>query len=242
MNDQKAKELLDKIIAQIFGFANPFSLEQFKSKYAFDVRLPAEVSDSVTGEPTWASSTNPLKFMMMKNAYSRGDFLKDDNFTNYEDWTLKKRPLNTIEDVLNTWEIVNYTATERELDSINVYRSDNVSESENVYHSMDVIKSKNVIFCDGAIGCENVVATQRSNTVNYSARVEDCSIVNDSFSVSWSGKINKSMFIHDCYDMYESLFCSHLKSRKFCIANIQFEEKEYYKIKEMIVRWILTTD
>jgi hypothetical protein len=39
----------------------------------------------------------------------------------------------------------------------------------------------------------------------------------------------------------DCLFCSHLSGKRFCIANMQFEEEEYYKIKEQVVRWVLTT-
>lgn len=239
MTEEKAKEILDNIIQQIFGYMNPLSLEQFKTKYAFDLRLPTQVNDSLTGEPTWAQSTNPLKYITMANSWKRGELIKSDSFINDQDWMLKKRPLNNIEDVLRAWEEVNYTTSDREMDSMNIAKSDNVVESENVFHSMDIIKSKNVIFSDGAIGCENVAAVQRSNTLNYCARVEDSTVCSNSFSVSWSGNIDKSMFIHDGFDLYECLFCSHIKSKKFCIANIQLEEDEYYKLKKEIIEWIL---
>lgn len=40
--------------------------------------------------------------------------------------------------------------------------------------------------------------------------------------------------------MFECMFCSHITNKKFCIANMQFEEAEYRKIKDMVVRWMLT--
>lgn len=40
MDSKIAQATLDKIIGQIFGYQNPFTLEQFQAKYAFDVRLP----------------------------------------------------------------------------------------------------------------------------------------------------------------------------------------------------------
>ncbi len=43
MDATKAKEIADKIVGQIFGFQNPYSLEQFINKFAFDVRLPQQV-------------------------------------------------------------------------------------------------------------------------------------------------------------------------------------------------------
>lgn len=230
MTEAQAKQILDKIITQVFGFQNPMSLAEFKQKYAFDLRLPVEVNDALTGEKTWVQSANPTKFMTLDNTLQR------------EDWMLEKRPLKNIDDILRVWEEINYTTTERQIDSINIGQSDNVNGSENVFHSLDVHQSKNVIFSDGAIGCEYVAAVQRSNTTNYSVRVEDSTNCSGSFSVSWSGKIVNSMFIHDCFDLYECLFCSHIRSKKFCIANIQFEEAEYYKLKELVSRWTLQSD
>ncbi len=231
MTEDKAKQILDKIIEQIFGYANPLSLQDFKRKYAFDLRLPIQVNDAETGEPTWTQSVNPTKFMTLDNTFSRVD-----------SWEQPKQELKNIQDVLKAWEKINYVTTERQIDSLNILESDNVNQSENVYHSMDVHNSKNVIFSDGAIGCEFVAAIQRSNTTNYSARVEDSTNCSNSFSVSWSGKIVNSMFIHDSFDMYECLFCSHMRSKKFCIANMQFEEAEYFKLKEEIVKWVLSSE
>jgi len=31
-----------------------------------------------------------------------------------------------------------------------------------------------------------------------------------------------------------------MSGKQFCIANMQFEEAEYRKLKDIIVRWILT--
>lgn len=229
--DAAAKQILDKVIGQIFGYQNPYTLDQFRSKLAFDVRLPVQVSDSTDGTPTWASSVNPTKFITMANARKRVEV---------DDFMPKKRPLNTIEDMLKAWEEVNFTSTERQLDSTNVGGSDCVYSSEHVYFSQDINRSKNIVFGDGVVDCEYVVASQRSNTSTYCARLEDSKECSNSFSVSWSAKVANSMFIHDCYDVYECMFCSHISSKKFCIANMQFEEEEYKRLKQLVLQWVLT--
>ena len=230
MTPQVAKEILDKIMGQIFGFQNPYSLEQFMQKYAFDIRLPVQVNDSTTGEPTWAQSANPTRFITMNNAHTKlGDGMRP------------PRPLGSIQDILGAWNEINLTATERQIESLNVGESDNIYNSENVYRSQDISRCKQVLFSDGIMDCEYIASGQRSQTSSFCARLEDSKECSNSFSVSWSGKVVNSMFIHDCYDMYESLFCSHVTSKKFCVANMQYEEAEYRKIKEMVVRWILTS-
>ena len=49
-----------------------------------------------------------------------------------------------------------------------------------------------------------------------------------------------SLFIQDCFDLYECLFCAHIVHQKFCIANMQFEEAEYFAIKAQVIEWILS--
>lgn len=229
MNQATAKQILDKIVGQVFGYKNPLSLEQFMQKYAFDIRLPQKVNDSTTGEETWTQSVNPSKFISIKNAWDR------------EDWSNKPgEKVTSIQQILAAWNEINFTATDRHLDSENVAESDNVYSSTNIYRSVDVRRSKNVLFSDGATDCEYVVASQRSNTSNYCIRLDDSVDCSNSFSVVWSKKIVNSFFIEDCGDLYECMFCSHITNKKFCIANMQFEEAEYLKLKEQVVRWILT--
>lgn len=231
MNETKAKEIVDKVIGQIFGFQNPLSLDQVYQKFAFDIRLPQQVYDATTNKATWAQSSNPTKFITMQNAWDRGD---------NNEWEKPKRPLNSLQDVLAAWSEINFTATERQIDSENVAMSDNTYFSENVYRSLDSIRSKNIVFSDGSIDSEFLVANQRSQTSSFCLRLEDSNTCSNSFSVSWSGKITNSFFIHDCKDMQDSMFCSHITGRRFCIANMQFSEEEYNKIKQLVIRWILT--
>jgi len=231
MTAHETKATLDKIIGQIFGYQNPLSLEQFIQKYAFDVRLPSEVYDSTSGEKTWASSTNPTKFMTLNNTRKRAEV---------DDFMLPQRPLNGLPDILAAWNETNYTSTERQIESINVHESDCIYNCENVYRSQDCNGSKNVILCDSVHNSESVVAIQRSKNLAYCIRVEDSQNISNSFSVSWSNKVSNSFFINDCFDVTDSMFCSHIAGKRFCIANMQYEEAEYNKLKDLVARWILT--
>jgi len=234
MNDKLAQEILDKIVGQIFGYKNPYTLEEFRQKFLFDVRLPSEVNDSITGENTWAQSVNPTKFIMMANSH-------DQDKIPFADFIPPARKMDSIEDILAAWNEINYTVTERYVDSLNVAECDNVYESENVFRSQDIHYSKNIIFSDGARRSEFVAGSQRSNAMSYSIKVEDSTNITNSFSVSWCGNITNSMFIHDASDLFECIFCSHMRGKKYCIANIQLEEAEYFRLKKMIITWILNT-
>jgi len=233
MTSQEAKQVLDKIVGQVFGYRNPYTLEQFQQKYAFDVRLPSEVYDSTTGEKTWAASTNPTKFMTLTNTRK---------FFETNEGMLAKRDLPDIQSILSAWNETNYTSTERMFESLNVHESDCIYNCENIYRCQDVNASKNMVFCDGMQpgGNEFMAASQRSRNSTYGIRIDDSQNISNSFSVSWSNKVSHSLFMNDCFDVTDSMFCSHIGGKQFCIANMQFEEAEYRKLRDIVVRWILT--
>lgn len=232
MNSQQAKEILDRVVGSVFGYQNPLSLEQAMQKFAFDLRLPQQVYDAKTNEPTWASSLNPSAFVTVETA--RKLSAETDNMQ-------PKTALNSVEDIVTAWSRVNYTTAERYIDSINVSESDLIYNSENIYRSVDLRNSKNVIFTESGNDLEYVVAGSRSTTSTYCIRVEDSQLCSNSFNVIWSSKVTNSLFVQDCYDIMDCMFCSNIAGKRFCIANMQFSEDEYNEIKKKVIYWALTS-
>jgi hypothetical protein len=236
MTHTEAKALLDKIVGQVFGFQNPLTMEQFMTKFTFDVRLPQPVTDAIDGTTTWAGSTNPVRYVKIKNARK----MVIAGASEGTDYIRPKRPLNSIEDVMAAWNEINLTTTERQNDSLNVSESDNVNKSENIFRSQDVQRSKNVLLSDGIYDSEFIAASQRSVNSSFCIRVEDSGECSNSFAISWSGNITNCFFMHDTGDMEDSMFCTNVKGRRFCIANMQYTEEEYRRVREIVARWILT--
>lgn len=232
MNADEAKKILDKIVGQVFGFQNPLSLEQAMSKFAFDLKLPQQVYDSTDGSPTWAASTNPTRFVKMENARN--------NEASESEGLYAKQPINNLQELLDKWNAINYTTTEREIDTLNVAESDDVIRSENVYRSAGIQRSKNILFSEDVHDSEFIVGGQRAGSNNFCIRIQDSGECSNSFEVSWSTRITNCMFIHDAADMQDSMFCTNIKGKRFCIANMQFTEEEYTKLRAEVVRWILT--
>lgn len=231
MDEAEAKELVDKIMGQVFGFQNPLTLDQVMQKFAFDIRLPQQVFDMVSNQPTWAQSTGAPKFMTFQSMLDAPD----------GNWLRPKRPLNGIEDMLAAWSEINEMATERQLDSLNVGQSDNIYSSENIFRSMDIHDSKNIVFSDGVMdGCEYVLASQRAQASTFCIRLEDSSKCSNSFNVQWSNSISNSLFISNATKLQDCMFCSNINSQQYMIANMQFTKEEYMQYREMVVRWILT--
>jgi hypothetical protein len=229
MNDEKAKQIIDEIIGQIFGFQNPFSLEQFAAKFAFDIRQTVEVFDYKTGESTWAQNSKSNKYVKFANLSSSDD-----------DSMIPKEAVNSIDDIVRIWQKTNVTAAERYLNCVDVAKSDAVYGCQNIYRCIDVHDSKNLVFSETSLNNEFSAAIQRSNNCVYSLRVDDSKQVSKSFQVSWSGNVSNCFFIKDSTNMSDCMFCSGVQNKRFCIANMQFEEAEYRKWEAVVKRWILS--
>ena len=63
MNDKQASQVVKNIFNQVFNKEIKYTLEQIREKFAFDVKLPQKVTDSLTKKTTWAISINPNKFI-----------------------------------------------------------------------------------------------------------------------------------------------------------------------------------
>lgn len=232
MKDEKALEIVNKIFKNVFNKKNNFNLEEILEKFAFDVKLPKQVTDSTTNEVTWTDSINNSKFITLSNME------KQDKNTG---WMLEKREINNLSELIEIWNSINLTTTERVYDSINVLKSDTIYRCENIYRSTDCSDSKNLVYCDSCGNSEYLLASQRSGTCNFCIRTDDSKNCSNSYNVICSNKISNSLFIQDCFNLYECIFCCHIANKRFCIANMQFEEDEYYEIKEAIINWILNS-
>lgn len=227
MNEKQALEIINQTVLGIFEKKNPFSLQRFLEKFAFDIKLPVRVYDSTTGEETWAESMNSTRFITFKNEEAR------------ETWMLPKRKVESIDDIIEIWRETNYTTTERNFGSIEVGQSDTIYESERVWRSGNCSRCKNIAFCDGCHNSEYVLASQRSSNLTYCLRVDDSDNCSNSYNVICSNKISNSFFIQDANTLHECMFCSHIANKRYCIANMQFEKDEYFEIKRAVVDWIL---
>lgn len=232
MSEKMALEVVNKIFNNVFNENNKFTLEEILAKFAFDIKLPKRVYDSTTNEETWADSINSGRYITLNNMEKKDS----DN-----GWMLEKRDINNLEDIVELWNSINLTTTERVYDSINVSKSDTIYNSENIYHSSDCSRSKNLVFCESCGSSEYMLASQRTGSSNFCIRTDDSKNCSNSYNVICSNKIINSLFIQDCFDLYECMFCSHIASKKYCIANMQFEKEEYYEIKKVIINWILNS-
>ena len=230
MNNQKAKEISDYIFQDVFNRENAYSLIELKKKFAFDIPMANKVKCALSGENTWSFSAESEIVASQKAVADR--FKKDE-------WIRKRQPLNSIADVLKSWREINYITGEKYISSKEVAESDGIYNSIAVYGSVSIFDSKNIIFSYKIFDSNYLLASRDDSSCTLGLRVKESIYCSSCFEVSWSNKVSKSMFIHDSFDLYECLFCSHLRSKKYCIANMQFEKEEYLKIKKTVIDWIL---
>ena len=232
MNNKETLQVINKIFNNVFNKDNQYTLDEILEKFAFDIKLPKKVYDSTTNEETWADSINNHQFITLTNMEKKN---------NQEGWLLPKKDIHSLEELISIWQSINYTTTERVVDSLNVSKSDTIYGCENVYRSTDCSNSKNIIYCDSCGDSEYILACQRTGTSSFCIRTDDSKDCSNSYNVIWSNKISNSFFIQDCFNLYECMFCSHIANQKYCIANMSFTKEEYYHIKEQIITWILSS-
>ena len=231
MDDKQCKDIINEIFFEIFEEKCQLGIEEVLSEFAFDIKLPNKVIDSVDGKETWASSVNSNKYITQTNM---------EKYDEYKGWMRPKKEISNLNEIIKLWNKINYTTTERVYNSINVSKSDTIYDSENIYRSQDCRKCKNTIFADSCAESEYILACQRSSNCSYCIRVDDSNCCSNSYSVICSSKISNSFFIQDANSLHECMFCSHISNRRFCIANMQFDRDEYFGIKEKVIKWMIS--
>lgn len=231
MDDTKVREITNYIFKDIFGVESNCSLSELREKFAFDIPSVEKAICSLSGIDTWTFSKESEKVASPDAIAKR---FKED------EWMRKKQEFNTIEDMLKAWEEINYITGEKYINSKEVRQSDGVYNSAYVFQSVSIFDSKNIIFSYKIFDSNYMFASRDNASCTIGIRVKESIFCSSSFELSWSNKVSKSIFIHDSHDLYECLFCSHLRSKKYCIANMQFEKEEYFKLKQKVVNWILS--
>ncbi len=230
MTQQDSLTIINQIFTNIFNTENKLDLNAIQEKFAYDIKLPKEVHDSKTNEITWTDSKNSKLFITQTNMQE---------IDNNQGWIKERKTINSLEDIIKYWNEINYTTTERIIDSTNISKSDTIYRSDSVYQSTNCADCKNIIFSDSCYNCEYIIACSRSDTCNHCIKTDDSAYCTNSYNVLYSNKVSNSLFIQDCFNLDECIFCSHIANKKYCIANMQFNKEEYLLLKSSIIKWIL---
>lgn len=230
MDNTKVKQIADNIFKDVFESDNPFSLEELQKKFAIDIPNIKKNLCSLSGQETWSLSNNSR---IASQSAIEEKFKEDE-------WMKPPQKINSLEDIFHAWTKINYEVGDKYIDSTNITASNNIFNSDSVYQSASIFNSKNIIFGYNQVNCDSMLASRDNESCTMGVRIKESSLCSSSFEISWSQRISKSMFIHDGVDLYECMFCSHIRSKKYCIANMQFEKEEYFRLKKLVIEWILS--
>ncbi len=230
MDEKAAKKIVDYTFKDVFGRDNPFTLEQIKEKFAFDILLPVKAKDTFTGKDAW----------IMKKI---GNKVKV-----WEEWgktppggdpTMPKEKIKDMDDLLGHFNNIFYTIADKAWEAKDYSETDNIYLASEIYHCSKVIRTQKAAFSAEINDSKYGVACYYIYNCTSVIRAFDSSYCTACFNVAWSEKSSRCMYLNNCTDMFESMFCANLRSRKHCICNMQFEKEEYAKVKEMVVDWTL---
>ncbi len=230
MDAKDAKKIVDYVFNDVFGRENQLSLEEMEKVFAYDLPLPGKIKSVLSGDYTWGIFEDKEKVI------SYADFVERKGKDDFMD---QKKPIKSMDDLLKAWGKINYHLGERYLDSNEAAESDGIYESHGVYRSTLQFGCQNIVYGYGNNSCKYLVASRDNNACVSGIGLDQSKYTSSSYDAIWSSKVSKSMFIRDGSDLYECMFCSELRSKKYCIANMQFEKDEYFKIKEMVIDWLM---
>lgn len=231
MNPAQIKETIDLLFKDVFGRPCPFSIDELEARLTVGIPLPARVTCVLTGQETFVYDPQPDQMFVSQEGFM--------GQARIDDWMKPKRPLESMKDVFDAWKQVSYMTGEKHINSQNVTQSDSILTSSNIYRSSLIGSSKGILLSHHNYFSNYLLACRGNTSCNFGIRVFDSGYCASNYEVRWSNKVSRSYFINDCLDLYECLFCYGIRSKKYCIANMQYEQAEYMKIKEMVIDWIL---
>ena len=149
-----------------------------------------------------------------------------------------KEDIKSMKDIEKMYGELSSFLGSKTINASNVRDSDNVLGSTNVYLSQNILSSKYIGFSENCNSCEYVYGSKFMADSSFCIRCQDSSLTN-CFEVSWSAKCSNCFYCHNCFDLQDCMFCFHLASKQYCIANRQYTKEEYEKIKKMVIEHLL---
>ncbi len=232
MDKKKAKQFADFAFKDIFNRENPFSLDEMEERFAFGLILPKKEKDSLTGNDVWLTRKTTDKVMQW------GGWDKQDK--NGTGTVREGAGIKNMDDLIGSWNKIMYNLAGRSANAIDCIESDSVYDSNELYRCSKAVKSQKCLFCNDIVNDRYCIAlTYAWNSTSVIRAVDSRAPLSQSFALNWCGRVSRSMYLSNCMDMYECMFCANLRGKRYCIANMQFTKEEYMPIKEMVIDWTI---
>lgn len=225
MNDVY-KQLYTAIWKEVFPGFEPMEITRFKALYTQDLWLPGVYKSAIGGQDVYASGE-----------YKYKELITPDESKDLGDNVFSKEGIASLKDLIGSLKEKKLTTFRgsRSLNSDELEESDDIYSSTFVYNSTHIFGSQKIMFSYGNRACEYLMACKGNGESSFGIRLWDSGSVSNSFDIHWCGKSANCYFCVDSYDLRDCMFCFHIKSKQYCIGNMQFEEAEYKQLKQMIL-------
>lgn len=221
------QELYEVIWKQVFPEITVMDPEKFKDQFTRDILLPKEFKCELSGVPVWSSPEYGYRrFISQEERLKRNE---KDNFMEV------KEPIGSLNEAIEKVKGVALFRGNWDLNSNIVEESDDIYSSNLIYNSTHLYNCQKTLWSHNVVQSEYVAACKGSKNTTFSIRAIDSGNVANSFDVSFCSNTSNSYFCHDCFDIRDCMFCFHIASKRFCIANRQYEEVEYNEMKKKIL-------
>lgn len=221
------KQMYELIWKEIFPNLPVLAIDDFKNYFTQDLSLPILKKCYISDKELYISPEYDYKRFV-----DRSELMKRDEIDNHME---PKTQINSLRDILSKISQIAYYRASRLENSEVIEESDDIHSSSFIYNSTHVYSCQKILFSYNMAQSELIMASKGSKSCSFGIKLYDSSSVSNSFDVSWSAKCSNSYFCHNCYGLRDCLFCFHLSSKQYCIANMQFSEEEYKKLKNIIL-------
>lgn len=150
----------------------------------------------------------------------------------------KSRRIKDSQYILRSSDIdksINIVASSRVKNSSLVYNSEDIEDSSRVYKSsicfgsQDVLDSINVTNSRMIVGSTYVVD---SNSIKNSKFIENSAGILD------SSYIKESYFLSGCFKMRNSIFCSYMDNKEYCLFNKAISQETYENVLMQLQKFV----
>ena len=219
--DEILKTILDDIFPNIL-----IDVKKFEKLLTHDLTLPQEFKSDTNKKVFASPEYGYKKFISMSEDVKRIEESRVEKGIEFDSW----------DQAIREAKKVAYFSAERQINSEFVNSSDDVYSSSYIFNSTHIFSCQKLISCNNCFESDYLAASKGSRGCNFGVRLIDCVNTNTSFECSWLANCSRVYFSHSCEDLTDCMFCFHLKSKQFCIANMQYSKEEYEKIRELLLK------
>ncbi len=221
------EDIYKSVWDEIFpGIVKP-EIQVFKKLFAQDILLPDRYTAQKGTGDIYCTPDYGYKHFI-----SQEEIQKIVDVNNYVEPTT---PLSSLSEVLTKMQNLAFFRGSKSINSDVVEESDNIYSSNYVLSSACLYSSQKMIYCYNMTASEYMLASKNSKESGFGIRIIDSGSITGSFDVSFSAKSAHSYFCHNCFDVRDCMFCFHLASKQYCIANMQYSQEDYEKLKKQIL-------